>query len=70
MILQHGCAIGEHVVCLSAIVSCAEGAVATGVVCLLLFCAKDLSTIGNTVNKALGRKADSHKDNKDQQDNQ
>ena len=61
---------GEHFVFFSPIFNFADASVTTGVICLLLFCSKDLSTIGNTVNKALGRKADSHKDNKDQQDNQ
>lgn len=48
---------GGRFVFFSPIFNFADASITTGVICLLLFCSKDLSTIGATVNKALGCKS-------------
>lgn len=47
---------GDKFVFFSPVFNFADASITTGVICLLIFCSKDLSTIGATVNKALGRK--------------
>lgn len=52
---------GNKFIFFSPIFNFADSSITTGVICLLLFCSKDLSTISMTVNKALGRKPKKNK---------
>ena len=46
---------GERFTFFSPVFNFADASITTGVICLLLFCSNDLSTIGKTTEKALGK---------------
>lgn len=56
---------GEEFTFFSPVFNFADASITTGVICLLVFCSKDLGTIGETVNVALGRDKKKVKDSDD-----
>lgn len=53
---------GESFTFFSPVFNFADAAITTGVICLLLFCSKDLSTIGRTIDIARGKQPAKEKD--------